>query len=73
MSNDYDDIEQLLDKKKDVLNFKEIDNLEKIVEALYRIHSSLTDMGDALKDAFGDNVKVVVTRKGIETEEHDHE
>lgn len=73
LSNDYDNIDEFLDKKKDILNFKEIDKLEKIVKELYRIHGSLIDMGDTLKDAFGDHVKVVVTRKGIETEECQHE
>ena len=41
--------------------------------ALVDLDKSLSGMEDVLEDAFGDHVRVFVTRDGIEIEEYDHD
>jgi hypothetical protein len=66
-------LDSFLDERKDVLNFKDIDQARKLCADIEYVHSTLTQMGDALKDMFGDHVQITVTRKGVETEEYEHE
>lgn len=68
-----DDITEYLNKRTDVINFKDVAHLEKVVDACYKIHGRLGAMEDTLKAVFGDHVEVTVTRDGIETESYDHE
>ena len=46
-----------------------------VIKELAELNSNLTSDGmtDALRAAFGDHVRVIVTRKGIEVEDYEHD
>jgi hypothetical protein len=64
---------EFLERGLDVLNVAQVVAVEKKVELFIKIHSELQNMDQCLKNTFGDHVKVVVTRTGIETEEFAHD
>ncbi len=66
-------IENILEEKVDVLNHEDITELKKKLDLFSEVHGSLAGMENALREAFGDHVQVVVTKKGIETEEYEHD
>lgn len=66
-------LREYLDERKDVLNFKNIDELEAVMDTIGTIHERLCGMDETLLEAFGDHVEVTVTRKGVETTEYEHE
>lgn len=68
-----EDLKEYFEKRKDVLNYKDLDELEKAVKAAYDIHEKLQTMESVLLLAFGDHTQVTVTRKGIETDSYDHD
>jgi hypothetical protein len=69
------DIQEHLESKKDVLDFNEskYKTTSELFESLKEIHIDLCSMEGALKDQFGDHVRVVITKDGIETEEYEHD
>lgn len=66
-------IESFFEELEDVLNFKQIASIEKKINLFKEMHSSLRNMEGSLKIAFGDHTNVIVTKKGIETSELDHD
>lgn len=75
VDNDYDPgtINEAIEKSADVLNYEDFVELQKIVKEIDDINTFIHEAEDAMKDAFGDHTRVVVTAKGIETEEYEHD
>lgn len=66
--------EEFFLKKKDILNYKDVDVIEEVASAICEIHSELSNSSGILEAKFGDDVQITVTKKGVETEEYtDHE
>ena len=59
--------------KADILNFKQIKQLEKTVKNVNKLFDHLSGMLDELEQTFGDGVQVTVTAKGVEVEDYDHD
>jgi hypothetical protein len=68
-----DDIKEFFEERKDVINFKEITKLEKVVEACEDIHSRLRNIESTLLTAFGDHQQITITRSGIEVDDYEHD
>ena len=66
-------LEELIEHATDAINFKDISRIEAKIQLFYKVHNELQNMSDGLKETFGDHVQVIVTRKGIETEEYSHD
>lgn len=59
------------ESKTDIANHKEITVLKKAVKDANKVFSSLCQMDSQLKDMFGSNMEIVVTKDGVETENYD--
>jgi hypothetical protein len=65
------EVEDFIKSKIDVLNHREIGLLEKQYEAVGALYDALNGMGNELERRFGDNIRIMVTKDGIETEDYD--
>lgn len=68
--NEYD-LKDFFERQIDVLNYKEVDKVERIANLFCKIHGTLANSSGALQEAFGDNAQITVTKDGIEKEEYD--
>lgn len=67
----YDIDDDFYKKKSDIFNFKEIKELKKTVKDVCAVYSHLEAMDTQLQEMFGDNIEVIVTKDGVETEDYD--
>jgi hypothetical protein len=67
----YDVNTEFFKSKMDILNHEDIQQLEKTTSEVKKVMNSLFEMEDSLHSMFGDGVNVVVTQKGLETEDYD--
>lgn len=69
------EIEDHLESKKDILDFNKsaYKSTAELLDSLNEIHADLRSMDGALRDQFGDHVRVVLTKDSIETEEYEHD
>lgn len=65
------DVDTFLAAQEDVMNFQEVAAIEKKVKLFGQIHQTLSEAGNALEEAFGNNIMITVTAKGIETDDYD--
>lgn len=70
---DYQLNKDFWSSKADILNFKQIKELEKAVKEVTKLFSHLSSMEKDLQETFGDGVQVTVTKSGVETEDYDHD
>ena len=64
-------MKRFLEKHMDVLNHEQLGILEGQLEALNKLHGTLSNMESALETRFGNNIQITLTKKGIETEDYD--
>jgi hypothetical protein len=68
--DDYS-LKLFLKKHMDVLNHEQLGLLESQIEAVSELHGVLSGMESELERRFGNNMKITLTKKGIETEDYD--
>lgn len=64
-------IEHALERTVDILNNKEIKPIKDMVDDINRFNSLLYDVQDALETKWGSGTRIIVTKKGITTEDYD--
>lgn len=67
------EIDDVIKDRADVLNYKDIQKVEKSIKQAREIHDVLRDMESFLLEEFGDHTEVTVSKKGIETEGYEHD
>jgi len=65
------DVKRFFDKHIDVLNHEDVKELQDQYDAAKNLFTTLNKMEKELEGAFGTNVLIVVTQKGITTEDYD--
>ena len=64
------DIEDFVESQIDVLNHKQMTLLKKSIKNAQKVFEHLTAMEDQLKEMFGVDMEITVTKDGVETEDH---
>lgn len=59
--------------KIDIINHEEFGDLDKVFSDIKAINNFFQNSENSLKEAFGDHAKVLVTSKGLEVEEYEHD
>lgn len=61
----YYRLDELLERGMDIINIKELQDIEDIVEEIKEIHDCILALAPALKEAFGRASKITITKKDI--------
>ncbi len=70
----FADVEDEIEEDSgDWLDSYELKGKSNAKEALDQLEGSLESILDSLEIIFGDSVRVIITREGVETEEYEHE
>lgn len=64
-------IEHALERTVDILNNKEIKPIKDAIDDINKFNSLLYDIQDALETKWGSGTRIIVTKKGITTEDYD--
>jgi|GEM_PF-4470585 len=66
-----DSIENAIERTTDILNNSEIKPIQKAVKEINDFNSFLGDIEETLEQKWGANTRIIVTKKGITTEDYD--